>query len=1018
VSASHVPAGFFVLRSPLLAFEEARLPLRELVARPELRDALFLASPSLDARLEPWLASTRGDAKVEGSLVRYVTRMSGRATPFGLFAGCSLGVIGAATRLALVSRSQYRRHTRLDMDYLTALSQALLRDPRLRAELVYRPNSSLYRAAGRLRYVEARRGEAGARVHHLIAIEPTALIEAALVRAERGARIDSLAAGVVADDATVSASEANAFIAELVDSQILVPELEPAVTGDDPLLDFTATLRAASAVGVADALERTTAALVAIDEHGPGASPARYRDAARPLETLPAKVDLARLFQVDLIKAGELTLGVNVTDELLRGAELLRRIAAGRQPALERFRTAFQARWGERSVALMTALDEESGIGFDVSTAPAATSPLLETIAFPDTQAPEVLAPHPRLSWRVGEALARGELVLELSAEDVEAMAKRDAPPLPAAFAVIASIAAESSDAVAEGRFRVMLEGVSSPSGAHLLARFCHADAALAARVRDLVAREEADRAAAIHAEVVHLPEGRAGNVLLRPLLRKHEIAYLARSGGEKLALDELFVSIEGERIVLRSARLGREIVPRLTHALDFAVRGLGVIKFLGALQYQGVASGLTFRWGTLEDLPFLPRVTHGRLVLSRARWRLFEDELAPLATLEDAALAGAIRAIRAARVLPRYTAVADGDNLLPFDLDEPRAADTFARLIRNRSSVDVVEMLPAPGELAVEGPEGRFVHELVVPFLRSAADAPSAVAPKRPTIARSFTPGSEWLSLKLYGGTAAADGVLRELVAPLVAEAAESGAADAWFYLRFADPDPHLRVRLHGDRARLAAELLPALNQAAAPFIADGRLWKVELDTYEREVERYGGDRGILLAERLFEADSDAAIELLEDSDADPEIRWRLTLLSLSTLLVDLGYDLDERHAIAERARSAYAREHAADALFRKQLGDRFRTERASLEALVAETPPAALVARSRRIAAIGRELRAAHTAGELTATLPELAASYLHMTANRLLRSAARAHEAVLYDFMARLFDSQIAKARGRSR
>ncbi len=38
--------------------------------------------------------------------------------------------------------------------------------------------------------------------------------------------------------------------------------------------------------------------------------------------------------------------------------------------------------------------------------------------------------------------------------------------------------------------------------------------------------------------------------------------------------------------------------------------------------------------------------------------------------------------------------------------------------------------------------------------------------------------------------------------------------------------------------------------------------------------------------------------------------------------------------------------------------------------------------------------------------------------MTANRLVRSAARAHEAVLYDFMARLFESQIAKARGRSR
>ncbi|HTQ06191.1 MAG TPA: lantibiotic dehydratase [Polyangiaceae bacterium] len=1023
MKSSHVPAGFFVMRTPLLAFEEARTGLRELVARPEVRDALFLASPSLDERVERWLGADQGDANVERSLVRYVTRMSARATPFGLFAGCSLGVTGETTRLGLSARASYRRSTRVDMDYLTALAEAAAREPRLRAELVYRPSSSLYRAAGRLRYVEARAGEHGVRTHHLVAIEPTELLDATLARAEHGARLDVLVAAVLADDPDVSASDAAAFVAELVDGQILVPDLEPAVTGDAPIADFLTTLRRTGAPDYAAALAATCEALDAVDRDGLGASPERYRDAARPLEALPATPELAHLFQVDLMKDGEVSLGPNVTDELLRGAELLRRIAFRRHAGLERFRAAFVARWGERSVPLTEALDEESGIGFEVSASPGATSPLLATIAFPGEPSDDGSTPQAHLVRRLGETLGSGARLLELSDADLEKLARPDAPPLPPAFSVIASLAAVSDDAVAAGRFRVMLEGVSSPSGAHLLARFCHADRALAARVRELVAREEADRPDAVHAEVVHLPEGRAGNVLLRPVLRRYEIGYLARSGGERLALDDLFVSVEGERIVIRSERLGREIVPRLTHALDFAVRGLGVVRFLGALQYQGVASGLGFRWGTLEDLPFLPRVVHGRLVLSRARWRLFADELATLVGRDDASVVNAFRTLRAARELPRYAGVSDGDNVLPFDLDDPRAADTLAHLIRGRSTVDLVEMFPAPDELAAHGPEGRFVHELVVPFVRSAAPDVRRVAPpervtppKRPGIARSFAPGSEWLSLKLYGGAAAADGVLRDLVAPLVAEAAESGAADAWFYLRYADPDPHLRVRLHGDRDELVGRLLPAVHDAAAPFIADGRLWRLELDTYEREVERYGGPRGIVLSERVFEADSDAAVELLEESDADPEVRWRLTLVSLATLLADLGFELEERHAIAERARAAYAREHAADAFFKKQLGDRFRVERGSLEALLEQAPPAALGVRSRRVAAIARELREAEANGELDATLPDLAASYLHMSANRLLRSAARAHEAVLYDFIARLFESRLAKARRR--
>ena len=46
----------------------------------------------------------------------------------------------------------------------------------------------------------------------------------------------------------------------------------------------------------------------------------------------------------------------------------------------------------------------------------------------------------------------------------------------------------------------------------------------------------------------------------------------------------------------------------------------------------------------------------------------------------------------------------------------------------------------------------------------------------------------------------------------------------------------------------------------------------------------------------------------------------------------------------------------------------------------------------------------------------LAELAPSYLHMHANRLLRSAQRAQELVLYDFLARLEESRAARSAGR--
>src|SRR5438552_1940749 len=175
------PSGFFALRTPLLPFDELlawsdgleaasagddperlkaacaadwlrlRNYLREVYARPEVREALFVASPDLEERFDEWLRQPESELgqKVERALVRYFARMAGRATPFGLFAGCSVGILGAETNLVLAERAHYARHTRLGLDYVVSLTDALARDPDVRPRLAFGVNSSLYPAHGR-----------------------------------------------------------------------------------------------------------------------------------------------------------------------------------------------------------------------------------------------------------------------------------------------------------------------------------------------------------------------------------------------------------------------------------------------------------------------------------------------------------------------------------------------------------------------------------------------------------------------------------------------------------------------------------------------------------------------------------------------------------------------------------------------------------------------------------------------------------------------------------------------------
>jgi hypothetical protein len=50
------------------------------------------------------------------------------------------------------------------------------------------------------------------------------------------------------------------------------------------------------------------------------------------------------------------------------------------------------------------------------------------------------------------------------------------------------------------------------------------------------------------------------------------------------------------------------------------------------------------------------------------------------------------------------------------------------------------------------------------------------------------------------------------------------------------------------------------------------------------------------------------------------------------------------------------------------------------------------------------------------LTVPIEEIAASLLHMHANRALRSANRAHEMILYRFLEKAYASQLARRKAR--
>jgi lantibiotic biosynthesis protein len=1024
-----------VLRTPLLPItdldawataSDPRQYLARLFERPEILEAVFVASPNLADALVSWRTAPSSDAgrRAERSLVKYAARMMGRATPFGLFSGISVGKLGAKTDLGLAPFAEYRRSTRLDNDYLFVLADHLAASAELRDRLQLRPNSSIYRTAGLLRYAAARVVDKE-RSYQLVGVELTPYLEATLSRAETGATVAELAGPLAADDITLD--EALEYVRELVEAQLLVPELGIHVTGPEPIDGLIAQLRVAggdrpSAV-LADVRER----IIAIDSII-GNSPDRYRAIATVLEPLGTPVDLSRLFQIDMVKPAAATLATRVTTDVATAVTQLGRIRRSHGALGEWVRT-FRERYEERVVPLAEVLDEESGIGFETMRGPGSEgAPLLAGLPFGGAP------PENRIEWgpferhmlrRLAAAVATGADAIALVEADLAAMQQPGEVALPDAFSTTIRVGGPAEQPT------ILLEGTVGPSGARILGRFCHASPELEAIVRAHHTIEESFRPDAIYAEVVHLNQGRIGNILCRPVLRGYEIVYLGVSGApreQQITLDDLLVTVRGERIVLVSRRLGREVIPRLTTAHNFRLRSLVVYRFLCALAGQD-CDQVAWWWGALGDAPHLPRVTLGRVIVARATWNLDVPDLEPITTAVRAAnkangdraqIAKAVAALRQKHRLPRMLALAAGDNELPIDLDNPLLVDAFADELAGAGRVQLVELFPSPDAAIVHGPEGRYANEIVLTYTRQRPPEPAFVAPAAPTIRREFGPSSEWLFAKIYCGEAMADRVLREGVAPVV-----RGHAGRWFFVRYQDPEPHLRVRFHGDPDLLRGRVLPELERALAPLAETGAVRKLVLDTYTREVERYGGDRGIELVEDVFWHDSEAVLAIVEqlDGEGGAAARWKLALRGIETMLEALGLEPETRAKIFGEAKDNLGREmNAATPLWTK-IGQRFASERAELDMLFArdrdrdaqhELAPGFELLAKRDIALVdlGHELRRRDAAGELKPGLHGIAWSIVHMHANRLLNASQRAQELVLYDFLRRLHASRKAR------
>lgn len=277
-----------------------------------------------------------------------------------------------------------------------------------------------------------------------------------------------------------------------------------------------------------------------------------------------------------------------------------------------------------------------------------------------------------------------------------------------------------------------------------------------------------------------------------------------------------------------------------------------------------------------------------------------------------------------------------------------------------------------------------------------------------------SFLIGEEWLYYKIYTGFATTDSVLYNHLYTVVTGLLRDGLIDKWFFIRYADPEHHLRLRLHLTEPEHIGMVILAFQATFRRLSEQHTIWKIQTETYERELNRYG-EMVMEETETLFFYDSECIVKLLtvlELTDNDNE-RWMVGMAAIDLFLDVFGYDREARKNLVEHLRVGFFKEFQVNAATKKDLSTKYRNHKNEIDRFMKSDPDsndlkALLRERNRAILTVANTIREQLEPERLDDVL----GSHIHMMMNRLFDSNNRQCEMILYDLLCSYYTSVLAR------
>lgn len=683
---------------------------------PIVAESIYIASPDLYKKISDWTLGKKIEKKelekLKISFLKYVSRICTRATPFGLFAGCTVYDINQDSNKDASST----RHTKLDMHLLGQLIEKIESQEHIKNKLAFYPNSSLYSISDFYRYIEFENKQKGL-VQKVSEVDKSEYLEKIILFCNNGKSIDAIVEYLIIEDSDYSASDYRDFIDELISNQILISEIKLSVSGEDVLSTLIEKIKAIGDIDTANILEQIKNKLYQIDKNLFNEID-KYKEVIKLLQFFELEISEKYVFQVDLYDNNQhfAINNTSIKSQLQEALSFLHSINSNYVSNLSEFKKEFLNRYEYEELPLAKVLDEELGIGYPIKKQNNLDkNPLLDNLFLTYKSSNSSTNTWSEFDYFLLEKLKEvneNSPHITISEKDFESKKLVD---LSDTFTLSAKIV----DTTEQDNVLVV-DGVYASSAASILGRFCQGNEKIKSLTKKITNHEEKINQDKLVAEIVHLPEDRIGNISYRPFLRNFEIPYVSRSSmnlENQININDIMVSLRGDDLILRSKSNGQQILPKLSTAHNYSSSNLSIYAFLCDMQFFKKQKHLTFPWGSHQNiLKIFPRVYYKETIISLAKWKLDSKEILNFKKSNN--INECIESITNWRKefnIPNYANLVNGDNKLLINFSNIDSINTLFDEISRNAFFVLEEFLFNPQDVN----DKNSVNELIFSFYK-----------------------------------------------------------------------------------------------------------------------------------------------------------------------------------------------------------------------------------------------------------------------------------------------------------